>query len=58
MPITMKKQSESKVAGNAADTERSIQALDKMAERLWGRRSKIEEKALLDALDSLNRTLN
>jgi hypothetical protein len=30
-----KKQPESKVATTAADIERSIQALNKMAERLW-----------------------
>ncbi|WP_150817771.1 hypothetical protein [Pseudomonas fluorescens] len=42
----------------AADIERSIQALSKMAERLWGDGRETEAKALLDALDSLNRALD
>ncbi|WP_454186844.1 hypothetical protein [Pseudomonas sp. ADAK2 TE3594] len=42
----------------AADIERSIQALNKMAERLWGDGRETEAKALLDALDSLNRALD
>ncbi|KJZ38974.1 hypothetical protein [Pseudomonas fluorescens] len=43
---------------NAADIERSIQALNKMAERLWGDGRETEAKALLDALDALNRALD
>lgn len=58
MPISTKKQSESNAAANAADIERSIQALNKMAERLWGDGREAEAKALLDALDSLNRALD
>jgi len=42
----------------AADIERSIQALNKMAERLWGDGREVEAKALLDALDALNRALD
>ncbi|QHF51161.1 hypothetical protein [Pseudomonas sp. S49] len=42
----------------AADIERSIQALNKMAERLWGEGREAEAKALLDALDALNRALD
>lgn len=42
----------------AADIERSIQALNKMAERLWGDGREAEAKALLDALDVLNRALD
>jgi molecular chaperone GrpE (heat shock protein) len=42
----------------AADIERSIQALNKMAERLWGDGREAEAKALLNALDSLNRALD
>lgn len=42
----------------AADIERSIQALNKMAERLWGDGRETEAKALLDALDALNRALD
>ncbi|MBK5553707.1 hypothetical protein JFU49_25995 [Pseudomonas sp. TH03] len=53
-----KKQPESKVATTAADIERSIQALNKMAERLWGDGRESEAKALLDALDALNRALD
>ncbi|WP_416739057.1 hypothetical protein ACM1ZW_19505 [Pseudomonas sp. NFX71] len=52
-----KKRQESKAA-TAADIERSIQALNKMAERLWGDGREIEAKALLDALDALNRALD
>jgi len=52
-----KKRQESKAA-TAADIERSIQALNKMAERLWGDGRETEAKALLDALDSLNRALD
>jgi len=53
-----KKQPESKVAPTAAEIERSIQALNKMAERLWGDGREAEAKALLDALDALNRALD
>ncbi|MFW9081400.1 hypothetical protein ACOI9X_19350 [Pseudomonas sp. P2757] len=42
----------------AAEIERSIQALNKMAERLWGDGREAEAKALLDALDALNRALD
>ncbi|MBO1541436.1 hypothetical protein [Pseudomonas sp. OA65] len=52
-----KKLQESKTA-TAADIERSIQALNKMAERLWGDGREAEAKALLDALDALNRALD
>jgi molecular chaperone GrpE (heat shock protein) len=45
-------------AASAADIERSIQALNKMAERLWGDSRETEAKALLDALDALNRALD
>ena len=53
-----KKQTESRSAATAAEIERSIQALNKMAERLWGEGREAEAKALLDALDSLNRALD
>ncbi|CAN7414272.1 hypothetical protein [Pseudomonas sp. GL-B-26] len=53
-----KKKPESKTAASAAEIERSIQALNKMAERLWGDGRETEAKALLDALDSLNRALD
>lgn len=49
-----RKYQESK-AVTAADIERSIQALNKMAERLWGDGREAEAKALIDALDALNR---
>ncbi|NUT90012.1 hypothetical protein HNO91_26615 [Pseudomonas corrugata] len=52
-----KKYQESK-AVTAADIERSIQALNKMAERLWGDGREAEAKALIDALDALNRALD
>jgi hypothetical protein len=42
----------------AAEIERAIQALNKMAERLWGEGREAEAKALLDALDALNRALD
>ncbi|NNG65274.1 hypothetical protein HKD51_27235, partial [Pseudomonas fragi] len=42
----------------AADIEKSIQALNRMAERLWGDGREAEAKALLDALDALNRALD
>ena len=41
-----------------SEIERSIQALNKMAERLWGDGREAEAKALLDALDALNRALD
>jgi molecular chaperone GrpE (heat shock protein) len=47
-----------KEATTAADIERSIQAMNKMAERLWGEGREAEAKALLDALDALNRALD
>lgn len=58
MPITTKNQPDSKVTATAADIERSIQTLNKMAERLWGDGREAEAKALLDALDALNRALD
>jgi molecular chaperone GrpE (heat shock protein) len=58
MPITTKNQPDSKVTATAADIEKSIQALNKMAERLWGDGREAEAKALLDALDALNRALD
>lgn len=45
-------------AATAADIEGSIQELNKMAERLWGDGREAEAKALLDALDALNRALD
>jgi len=48
MPSSTKKHSESKAAANATDIERSIQALNKMAERLWGDGREAEAKALLN----------
>ncbi|WP_256352857.1 hypothetical protein [Pseudomonas sp. PDM31] len=53
-----KKQQADTPAATAADIERSIQALNKMAERLWGDGRESEAKALLDALDALNRALD
>ncbi|KQN54485.1 hypothetical protein ASE98_16045 [Pseudomonas sp. Leaf48] len=53
-----KKQQADTPAATAADIERSIQALNKMAERLWGDGREAEAKALLDALDALNRALD
>jgi molecular chaperone GrpE (heat shock protein) len=53
-----KKRATGTTTATAADIERSIQALNKMAERLWGDGRKTEAKALLDALDSLNRALD
>lgn len=54
----MKKQTHSNAAATAADIERSIQALNKMAERLWRDDREAEAKALLDALDASNRALD
>lgn len=48
----------STAAATAAEIERSIQALNKMAERLLGDGREAEAKALLDALDALNRALD
>lgn len=53
-----KKRPADPTTATAADIERSIQALNKMAERLWGDDRETEAKALLDALDSLNRALD
>ena len=53
-----KKQQMHNEAATAADIERSIQALNKMAERLWVDGREVEAKALLDALDGLNRALD
>ncbi|QUE91163.1 hypothetical protein [Pseudomonas sp. SCA2728.1_7] len=47
-----------KEPATAAEIERSIQTLNKMAERLWGEGREAEAKALLDALDALNRALD
>ncbi|ALI09282.1 MULTISPECIES: hypothetical protein [Pseudomonas] len=54
----MPKKSQESKAATAAEIERSIQALNKMAERLWGDGREAEAKALLDALDALNRALD
>jgi hypothetical protein len=53
-----KKLTDSKAAVIAVDIERSIQALNKMAERLGGDGRDAEAKALLYALDALNRALD
>ncbi|WP_432219152.1 hypothetical protein ACREYJ_10130 [Pseudomonas kribbensis] len=53
-----KNQPQSKSTATAAEIERSIQALNNMAERLWGDGRESEAKALLDALDALNRALD
>lgn len=53
-----KKRQEDTPPVSAADIERSIQALNRMAERLWGDGREAEAKALLDALDALNRALD
>ncbi|MBK5518044.1 hypothetical protein [Pseudomonas sp. TH10] len=53
-----KKQEADAPVVTAADIERSIQALNRMVERLWGDGREAEAKALLDALDSLNRALD
>ncbi|WP_397453962.1 hypothetical protein [Pseudomonas sp. NA-150] len=53
-----KKQPTDTTTATATEIERSIQALNKMAERLWGDGREAEAKALLDALDSLNRALD
>lgn len=56
--LTMPKKRPVDTAASAADIEKSIQALNKMAERLWGDGRESEAKALLDALDALNRALD
>ncbi|WP_324727178.1 hypothetical protein [Pseudomonas chlororaphis] len=53
-----KKQPADTKAATAADIERSIQALNRMAERLWGDGRETEAQALLNALDALNRALD
>ncbi|MHC8315029.1 hypothetical protein [Pseudomonas sp. LB3P31] len=53
-----KKQLADTTAVTAADIERSIQALNRIVERLWGEGREAEAKALLDALDALNRALD
>jgi hypothetical protein len=53
-----KKQETDAAVVTAADIERSIQALNRIVERLWGEGREAEAKALLDALDSLNRALD
>ncbi|WP_154977776.1 hypothetical protein [Pseudomonas silesiensis] len=55
--MTKKRPTDTSTA-SSAEIERSIQALNKMAERLWGDGRESEAKALLDALDSLNRALD
>jgi hypothetical protein len=54
----MPKKQPAQPTATAADIERSILALNKMAERLWGDGREAEAKALLDALDALNRALD
>jgi len=54
----IKKRQEDLPPATAADIERSIQALNRMVERLWGDGREVEAKALLDALDALNRALD
>ena len=54
----MSEKHEQSATVTAADIERSIQALNKMAERLWGDGREAEAKALIDALDALNRALD
>lgn len=56
-PMTKKQPAESNTV-TAADIERSIQALNKMAERLWGDGREAEAQALINALDGLNRALD
>ena len=52
------KQAAESSTATAAEIEKSIQALNRMAERLWGDGREAEAKALLDALDALNRALD
>ena len=56
--LTMPKQPIKTAASVATDIEKSIQALNRMAERLWGDGREAEAKALLNALDALNRALD
>ncbi len=60
--IEVRKMPKTQLAGSsaatAADIEKSIQALNKMAERLWGDGREAEAQALLNALDALNRALD
>lgn len=53
-----KKHTAASTQATAADIERSILTLNTMAERLWGEGREAEAKALLDALDALNRALD
>jgi DNA-binding winged helix-turn-helix (wHTH) protein len=53
-----KKQPDDNTTASAAEIERSILALNKMAERLWGDGRVVEAEALLKALDALNRALD
>jgi hypothetical protein len=53
-----KKRPTDTTTATAVDIERSIQALNKMAELLWGDGRETEAKALLDALNTLNLTLD
>ncbi|WP_434624893.1 hypothetical protein J3P84_17935 [Pseudomonas sp. Z1-29] len=53
-----KKQPDDKTTASAAEIERSILALNNMAERLWGDGREAEAEALLKALDALNRALD
>lgn len=52
------KQAAESSTATAAEIEKSILALNRMAERLWGDGREAEAKALLDALDALNRALD
>lgn len=56
--VMPKKQPDDKTIASAAEIERSILALNKMAERLWGDGREAEAEALLKALDALNRALD
>lgn len=49
---------QSSSSATAAEIERSIQTLTRMAERLWGDGREAEAEALLNALDGLNRALD
>lgn len=49
---------QSAAMATAAEIERSIQTLNRMAERLWGEGREAEAQALLSALDGLNRALD
>ncbi|MEX5689604.1 hypothetical protein [Pseudomonas silesiensis] len=55
--MTKKRPTDTNTA-TAAEIESAIQAMNKMAERLWGEGRETEAKALLDALDALNRALD